>query len=198
MRKAWENAQDDLEALRPVEKGQECDTRFWEDARHYSNYKKKVPPDLGGLHVYAVVGPPAVVLEEVLEEVALEDVQVRMCAKEVLEVSVEERGPAEEGACSFTYGSACAAGPEADKGSFRDFDVFEIFEENEEKGSARTHVDDRGLTQSASGLSMKTRPDGITSAPGTARISSCFKKPSRMWRMRGGGSKGRRRAWPSC
>ena len=58
MRKAWENAQDKLEALRPVATGRECCVRFWEHARHYSDYSKQVRPDLGGLDVYAF-GPPS-------------------------------------------------------------------------------------------------------------------------------------------
>ena len=53
MRKAWENAKDEIAALRPVEPSREDYFRFWEVARNFPNYSKKVPPDLGGLHVYA-------------------------------------------------------------------------------------------------------------------------------------------------
>ena len=118
MRKAWCDAQDELTALRPVEKGMECYVRFWEHARHYSDYKKKVPPpDLGGLHVYAFGPPSAPEVDAVQLEKSLEDVQVRMCGKDVLEVSAEERGPAGKGSDFFSYESPCAAGPEAEKGT---------------------------------------------------------------------------------
>ena len=99
MRKAWENAQDELAALRPDKPSREDYFRFWEVARNYANYSKKVPPDLGGMHVYAFGPPPVLEVDAVLLED--EDVQVRMCVKEVLEASVEERGPAGKGSSFF-------------------------------------------------------------------------------------------------
>ena len=103
-----------------------------------------------------------------------------MCEDDVLEVSVEESGPAGKGSSSFLNESSCTAGPEAEGWLKR------MVEKNKdvdmrmgEKGSSKASVNDRGPTQSASGLTMNARPDGNTSAPGTARISSCFKKNRR-------------------